>query len=215
MRLILMGAPGAGKGTQAAMLAEKLNIPHISTGDIFRSNIKKGTDLGRKAKEYIDRGALVPDEVTAGIVRDRLEQPDCASGFILDGFPRTIPQAEYLDRVLKEMGTEVDFVIDIYVSDKEIIKRLTGRRICQACGTTFHMLYSPPQNEGKCDNCGGRLIRRADDDEETVSKRLETYHRQTEPLIEHYERKGKLIRVNGEGSIGDTSRELLKVLGAE
>ena len=214
MRLILMGAPGAGKGTQAAVLAEKLNIPHISTGDIFRSNISKGTELGIKAKEFIDKGALVPDEVTAGIVRDRLEQPDCANGFILDGFPRTIPQAEYLDRVLEEMGIEVDFVIDVYVPDKEIINRLTGRRICQACGTTFHMLYNPPKNGAKCDNCGGSLIRRVDDDEETVSKRLETYHRQTEPLIEYYGRKGKLVKVNGEGSIGDVSRELLKVLGA-
>jgi len=213
MRLILLGAPGAGKGTQAAVLVEKFNIPHVSTGDIFRSNIKNGTELGKKAKEYIDRGALVPDEITVGIVKDRIGQPDCEKGFILDGFPRTIPQAEYLEEALKSMGVELDYVIDIHVPDSEIIKRLSGRRVCPVCGKSYHIVYNPPKQEGICDGCGSAVIQREDDREETVINRLKAYHEQTEPLIEYYREKGKLLAVKGCENIQDTTREILKALG--
>jgi len=215
MRLILLGAPGAGKGTQAVILAERLNVPHISTGDIFRSNIKNGTELGKKAKEYIDKGALVPDEVTIGIVKDRLQQPDCSKGFILDGFPRTIPQAEYLDEALSEMGVSIDRVIDIHVSDSDIIRRLSGRRVCIACGATYHLHNHPTRTEGVCDGCGAAVVQREDDKEETIVKRLKTYHDQTEPLIEYYRGKGKLLVVDGTKAIHDTTEELLGILGVE
>jgi len=215
MRLILLGAPGAGKGTQAVILAEKLSIPHISTGDIFRSNIKNGTELGKKAKEYIDRGALVPDEVTIGIVKGRLQQPDCSKGFILDGFPRTIPQAEYLDEALNDMDTSIDRVIDIHVSDSNIIRRLSGRRVCTSCGATYHLYNHPTRMEGICDSCGSTVVQRDDDKEETVIKRLKTYHDQTEPLIEYYRQKGKLLVVDGTKAIEDTTKELLEILGVE
>jgi adenylate kinase len=213
MRLILLGAPGAGKGSQAAILAEKLKVPHISTGDIFRENIKKGTELGRKAKEYMDKGALVPDEVTVEIVEDRLRQSDCSRGFILDGFPRTITQAEFLDNVLKGMNVEIDYVVDISVSDETIIRRLSGRRVCRACGAIYHIRHHPPETEGVCDSCKSPLIQRDDDREETVVNRLNTYHRQTEPLIEYYGGKGKLVTVSGEGTVEDTSGELLRAIG--
>lgn len=215
MRLILMGAPGAGKGTQAVVLAGRFGVPHISTGDIFRSNIKGGTDLGKKAKEYIDKGALVPDEITIGIVKDRLQQSDCEKGFILDGFPRTIPQAERLEEVLKAMDTGIDYVIDIYVPDEEIVKRLSGRRVCPVCGMGYHTLYKPAKTEGICDSCGSPIVQRDDDKEETVLNRLKTYHDQTEPLIGYYRQKGKLLVVEGQERIEDTTGEVLKALGVK
>ena len=213
MRLVLLGAPGAGKGTQAVVLAGKLNIPHISTGDIFRENIKKGTELGKKAKEYIDKGALVPDEVTVGIVKDRLQQRDCKDGFILDGFPRTIVQAEYLDNVLDDLGAGLDHAVDISISDEAIIRRLSGRRVCKSCGATYHLRNYPPKTEGICDNCGSAVIQREDDREETVLNRLRTYHQQTEPLIEYYRNKGKLLVVRGDVPVEDTTEELLGAIG--
>lgn len=213
MRLILLGAPGAGKGTQAVTLAEKLTVPHISTGDIFRANIKGKTPLGVLAKEYIDKGALVPDEVTVGIVEDRLHNEDCKNGFILDGFPRTIPQAQQLDKLLQVMGTAIDNVVDIHVEDGEIIKRLSGRRVCPECGMSYHIYFGPPEKEGVCNGCGSKLIQRDDDREETVLKRLETYHEQTEPLIDFYRQQGKLLVVHGREKIEDTTSDMLKVLG--
>ncbi|NLM59384.1 MAG: adenylate kinase [Clostridium sp.] len=211
MRLVLLGAPGAGKGTQAVILSEKYNIPHISTGDIFRSNIKNNTELGKKAKEYIDKGLLVPDELTIDIVKDRINKPDCSDGFILDGFPRTIFQAQELDKILEGMGIELDCVLNIDVSDEKIIKRLSGRRVCQ-CGKTYHILNNPPKKEGICDSCNGELFQREDDREEAVIQRLETYHKQTEPLIEYYEKSGKLVTVEGRESIDDTTKEVLDAL---
>lgn len=213
MRLVILGAPGAGKGTQAVNLSEKLRIPHISTGDIFRSNIKGGTPLGKLAKEYIDKGALVPDEVTIGIVKDRLQQADCVNGFILDGFPRTIPQAESLDNVLSEMGTALDYVIDIVVDDEVIIKRLSGRRICPECNMSYHIDFSEPAKNGICANCGAKLVQREDDREETIKNRLKTYHTQTEPLVEYYSGKGNLASVTGQKRIEDTTAEVYKALG--
>lgn len=213
MRLILLGAPGAGKGTQAVNLSEKLSVPHISTGDIFRANIKNSTTLGILAKEYIDRGALVPDEVTVSIVMDRLQQEDCKNGFILDGFPRTIPQAIQLDKVLESWNTAIDNVVDIYVADSDIIKRLSGRRVCQECGMSYHMHYNLPKKEGVCDGCQSALIQREDDREETVLKRLKTYHDQTEPLFDFYKKQGKLLIVEGQEKIEETKYEMLKVLG--
>lgn len=215
MRLILLGAPGAGKGTQAVVLSEKLNIPHISTGDIFRSNIKNGTELGRKAKEFIDKGMLVPDEVTIGIVKGRLQEEDCKNGFILDGFPRTIPQAEYLDVALESMGVHLDAVVNIHVPDEAIIARLSGRRVCPKCGAGYHTVYIQPKVKDICDHCGTAIIQRDDDKEETVISRLKTYHEQTEPLIAYYEKKGKLITIEGRQSIEGTTRDVLKALGAE
>lgn len=215
MRLILLGAPGAGKGTQAVLLEEKFNIPHISTGDIFRSNIKNNTALGKKAKEYIDKGALVPDDVTVEIVKDRISQEDCKKGFILDGFPRTIPQAEYLDNAMAEMGADIDYVIDISVTDDVIVRRLSGRRVCKSCGATYHVKSNPPSKEGICDNCGGEVVQRDDDKEETILKRLKTYHDQTEPLIEYYKRKGKLVTVTGMDTIEKTTEELYNALGIQ
>ncbi|HHY24167.1 MAG TPA: adenylate kinase [Clostridiaceae bacterium] len=215
MRLVLLGAPGAGKGTQAQVISEKFCIPHISTGDIFRSNIKNGTDMGKKAKEYIDKGLLVPDEVTINIVKDRLKESDCKNGFILDGFPRTIPQAEALDGVLSDLGTSLDFVVNISVSDNEIIERLSGRRVCQKCGKSYHIKYNPPTVGGVCDACASKVIQRDDDKEETVISRIETYHKQTEPLIDYYSRKGILLTVEGRELIEDTTKEVMKVLGVE
>lgn len=213
MRLVMLGAPGAGKGTQAAALSEKLDIPQISTGDIFRNNIRNSTPLGKMASEYINRGALVPDEVTINIIKDRLQQEDCKYGFILDGFPRTIPQAESLDRELSGMGTGLDFAVDISVPDSEIIKRLSGRRVCSSCGKNYNIVFGPPVEEGKCDVCGSSLVQRNDDQEETVVKRLKTYHDQTEPLIEYYKNKGKLLTVKGEDIISETTFKMFKVLG--
>lgn len=215
MKLILLGAPGAGKGTQAVMLTEKLGICHISTGDIFRNNIKKGTELGIEAKKYIDKGMLVPDEITISIVKDRIQQEDCKKGFILDGFPRTIPQAEFLDKTLTEMGMAIDTALNILVSDEEIIKRISGRRTCPVCGVSYHLVYNPPKKEGICDNCQNILVQRDDDKQETVIKRLNTYHEQTEPLIEYYKKQGKLVTAEGMGRVEETSAEVLKVLGVK
>jgi adenylate kinase len=211
MRIILLGAPGAGKGTQAVILSEKYNIPHISTGDIFRSNIKNNTELGKKAKEYIDKGLLVPDELTIDIVKNRINKADCSEGFILDGFPRTIRQAQELDKILEDMGIELDCVLNINVSGDKIIKRLSGRRVCQ-CGKTYHIQNNPPKHEGVCDSCNRKLFQREDDREETIIKRLDTYHKQTEPLIEYYKKNGKLITVEGRDRIDDTTREVLDAL---
>jgi adenylate kinase len=213
MRLILLGAPGAGKGTQALIISKKFNIPHISTGDIFRKHIKEATDLGREAKKYIDKGLLVPDEITIGIVKDRINQPDCSKGFILDGFPRTIPQAQQLDCVLVDMKVSLDFVLNINVSDQEIVKRLSGRRVCENCGMNYHIVYKPTIIEKKCDSCGSEVVQREDDKEETVLNRLKTYHEQTEPLIDYYKKSGKLVTVNGRDKIEDTSKDVMKVLG--
>lgn len=213
MKLILLGAPGAGKGTQATKLSQKLSIPHISTGDIFRNNIKNSTELGKKAKEYIDKGMLVPDELTISIVKDRLMQDDCKNGFILDGFPRTIPQAEYLEKALNEMGTDIDNVVNISVADEEIIKRMSGRRVCTNCGATFHIVFNPTKKDGICDTCNANLIQRDDDKEETVISRLKTYHEQTEPLINFYSKRGKLLTVIGREEIEETSKAVIKVLG--
>ncbi len=193
----MLGAPGAGKGTQAQRIAEACGIPHISTGDIFRANIKAGTELGKKAKEYMDRGALVPDEVTIGMLLDRIHEKDCEKGYILDGFPRTIPQAENLTKALAEEGTRVDAAIDIEVPDENIVKRMGGRRACPKCGATYHVQFNPPKKEGICDVCGSSLVVREDDRPETVKKRLSVYHEQTEPLIAYYRKAGVLKTVDG------------------
>lgn len=213
MRLVLLGVPGAGKGSQAVILSEKLHVPHISTGDIFRSNIKNGTPLGLMAKEYIDSGALVPDKVTIGIVKGRIQQDDARDGFILDGFPRTISQAESLDSILEEMGRKLDNVLNLQVADDIIIRRLSGRRVCPECNANYHIDSYPPARESICDNCSTRLIQREDDSEQTVVSRLKTYHVQTEPLIRYYRDKGIMIDANGRNRISDTTVEILKALG--
>ncbi len=215
MRVVLLGAPGAGKGTQAKAISERLAIPHISTGDIFRANIKGNTPLGVKAKSYIDKGALVPDELTVEIVKDRLQNPDCSKGFILDGFPRTIPQAEYLDRVLDEMNIELDATLLIDVKDEEIIERMSGRRVCTNCGASYHIIYKPVKVEGKCDVCGSPVVQRADDAAETVLSRLETYHKQTQPLISYYEKAGKLRVAKGADEVEETTAIVMKTLGID
>lgn len=210
---MILGAPGAGKGTQAVILSKKLQIPHISTGDIFRMNIKNETPLGKLAKQYIDSGALVPDEVTIGIVKDRLAQADCSNGFILDGFPRTIPQAEQLDKILEEMGTKLDRVINIDTDDDVIIKRLSGRRVCPECNTIYHINSSESARQGVCENCGAKVIQREDDREQTIINRLKTYHDQTEPLISYYKGKNILTDVQGNGPVADTTAEIYQALG--
>ncbi|ADL42168.1 adenylate kinase [Caldicellulosiruptor obsidiansis OB47] len=215
MRLILLGAPGAGKGTQAEYLSKRFSIPHISTGDILRENVKNETELGKKAKEYMDKGLLVPDEIVIEIVKDRISKEDCKNGFLLDGFPRTIAQAEALDKVLQELGQKIDKVLDIEVPDEKILERMSGRRICKNCGASFHVIYRPPQKEGVCDVCGGELYQREDDKEETVKKRLEVYHAQTQPLIDYYKAKGLLVVVYGQEEIADTTKEVLKALGIQ
>lgn len=202
MKLILLGAPGAGKGTQAEVISEHLNIPTISTGNIIREALKSGTEMGLKAKEYMDSGRLVPDEVVIGIIRDRLAQDDCRGGFILDGFPRTIPQAEALDR----MGIVIDRVIDIEVADETIARRVSGRRVCPACGASYHIDYKKPSVEGVCDKCGDTLIQRKDDHPDTVRERLQVYHDQTEPLKAYYEASGKLVVVQGQEDVADTTK---------
>ncbi len=215
MKLIILGAPGAGKGTQALMLSEKYNILHISTGDIFRSNIKQGTALGRLAKTYIDAGRLVPDEVTLDLVTDRLSQPDCEAGYILDGFPRTILQAESLTAALKVKGEDITAVIDIDVPDDVILERMGGRRVCPACGDSFHIVNNPPKKEGICDRCGAALIIRDDDVPETVAKRLAVYHEQTQPLIEYYGDKGKLLAFDGTKHMDEVFADIVSALGEE
>ena len=210
MKLILLGAPGAGKGTQAAVISERLNIPQISTGNIIRAALKSGTEMGLKAKSFIDAGQLVPDEVVIGIIKDRLAEDDCKDGFILDGFPRTIPQAEALD----EMGIVIDKVIDIEVADEVIISRLSGRRVCEKCGRPYHTESLKPKAEGICDDCAGALIQRKDDHPDTVKARLEIYHKETEPLKDYYEKQGKLTVVEGMNSVAETTALTMKALEA-
>ena len=214
MKIVMLGAPGAGKGTQAKMIAEKYSIPHISTGDIFRANIKNGTELGKKAKSFIDKGQLVPDELTLDLIMDRFKEDDCKNGYVLDGFPRTIPQAEALDEALKANGEKVDFAIDIDVPDENIVRRMGGRRACVNCGATYHIVYSPTKVEGKCDKCGEELIVRDDDKPETVLSRLEVYHNQTQPLIDYYNEQGILKSDDGTIDMKDVFNEIVKILGA-
>ena len=214
MKIIMLGAPGAGKGTQAKMIAEKYAIPHISTGDIFRANIKNGTELGKEAKKYMDQGKLVPDELTVKILLDRVAQPDCANGYVLDGFPRTIPQAEVLDKALRELGDKIDYAINVNVPDENIVNRMGGRRACVGCGATYHIKYNAPKVDNTCDTCGSDLIIRDDDKPETVKNRLNVYHNQTQPLIEYYTRQGKLAEVDGTQSMEDVFNAIVKILGA-
>lgn len=214
MKIIMLGAPGAGKGTQAKKIAEKYQIPHISTGDIFRANIKNGTELGKKAKTYMDQGLLVPDELVCDLVVDRVKQDDCKKGYILDGFPRTIPQAESLDAALSAIGETVDFAINVEVPDENIVNRMGGRRACVGCGATYHLVYAPTKVEGICDSCGAELILRDDDKPETVQKRLGVYHEQTQPLIDYYSGKGILKEVDGTMAMEDVFRAIVEILGA-
>lgn len=213
MKIIMLGAPGAGKGTQAKMIAEKYQIPHISTGDIFRANIKNGTELGKEAKKYMDQGLLVPDELTVKILLDRVAQPDCVNGYVLDGFPRTIPQAEVLDSALNEMGDAIDYAINVDVPDENIVKRMSGRRACLSCGATYHIEHVPPKKEGICDVCGQPLVLRDDDKPETVLNRLKVYHDQTQPLIEFYSAKGVLKTVDGTVDMKDVFLSITAILG--
>lgn len=213
MKIIMLGAPGAGKGTQAKQIAEKYTIPHISTGDIFRANIKAETELGKKAKKYMDEGLLVPDELVMDLVVDRLQQDDCEKGYVLDGFPRTIVQAEGLDKELEKLGQKMDYAIDVEVPDENIVNRMSGRRACVGCGATYHIQYAAPAKEGICDKCGGELILRQDDAPETVKKRLGVYHDQTQPLIRYYDQEGILVKVDGTKDIEDVFADIVKVLG--
>ena len=213
MKIIMLGAPGAGKGTQAKKIAEKYHIPHISTGDIFRANIKNGTELGKKAKTYMDQGLLVPDELTVDLVIDRVGQDDCKDGYILDGFPRTIPQAECLDAALEKRGEKVDFAIDVEVPDENIVNRMSGRRACVGCGATYHIKYNPTKVDGVCDACGEKLVLRDDDKPETVQKRLGVYHDQTQPLIDYYTNKGIIAEVDGTQDMNDVFAAIVKILG--
>ena len=212
MRAILMGPPGAGKGTQAAVLIEKFQIPHISTGDMFRAAIKAGTHLGLKAKEYMDAGSLVPDEVTIGIVAERLAEADCANGFLLDGFPRTVAQADALDKILVDLRMKLDGVLNIEVDEAKLLERLTGRRICRQCGATYHMVFNPPTTLNVCDKCGGELYQRSDDTLETAQNRLDVYNRQTQPLIEYYRGQGLLKEINGDQEISKVLDDILAAL---
>ena len=214
MKIIMLGAPGAGKGTQAKQIAGKYSIPHISTGDIFRANIKNGTDLGKKAKEYLDQGLLVPDELTCDLVMDRIQQDDCVNGFVLDGFPRTIPQAEALDAALEKIGQHMDYAIDVDVPDDNIVNRMSGRRACLDCGATYHVVSLPPKTEGKCDHCGSDLVLREDDKPETVQKRLSVYHDQTQPLIDYYKKQGILKSVDGTQPMEAVFTAITDILGA-
>ncbi len=214
MKIIMLGAPGAGKGTQAKKIAAKYGIPHISTGDIFRANIKNNTELGKKAKTYMDQGLLVPDELTVDLVIDRVGQEDCAKGYILDGFPRTIPQAESLDAALAKMGQKVDFAVNVEVPDENIVNRMSGRRACVGCGATYHVQFNAPKTEGICDTCGEKLILRPDDEPETVLKRLSVYHNQTQPLIDYYAKAGVLKEVDGTLDMEDVFQAIVDVLGA-
>jgi len=212
MNILFMGPPGAGKGTQAERIVEKFGIPHISTGDAFRLAMKEGTPLGLKAKEYVDQGLLVPDDVTNGIVRERLQQDDCKNGFLLDGYPRTLAQAEALDGMLKESGRRIDHVISLVVDRDLLLKRLTGRRICRQCGATYHVLFNPPKQEGVCSKCGGELYQRSDDTEEKVGTRLDEYLSKTEPLLRYYRDQGLLREVNGEQEIDEVTAQITSIL---
>ena len=213
MKIIMLGAPGAGKGTQAKMIADKYQIPHISTGDIFRSNIKNGTELGKEAKTYMDKGELVPDELTVRILLDRVAQPDCENGYVLDGFPRTIPQSEVLDQELSKRNETIDYAINVEVPDENIVRRMSGRRACVNCGATYHIVHVPPKQEGICDKCGKELILRDDDKEETVKNRLNVYHEQTQPLIDFYQNKGVLKEVDGTVDMMDVFKAITDILG--
>lgn len=213
MKIVMLGAPGAGKGTQAKLIAEKYHIPHISTGDIFRANIKNNTELGKKAKSYMDQGLLVPDELTCDLVVDRISQEDAADGYILDGFPRTIPQAEALTAALAARGEAIDFALDVEVPDENIVSRMSGRRACLGCGATYHLIYAAPAVEGICDKCGKELILRDDDKPETVSKRLDVYHAQTQPLIDYYKNAGVLHELDGTAEIEEIFASIQELLG--
>jgi len=213
MKIIMLGAPGAGKGTQAKKLADKYQIPHISTGDIFRANIKNGTELGHKAKEFMDKGLLVPDELVVDLVIDRFKEEDCKKGYILDGFPRTIPQAEALDKALSDIGDSVDFAVNVEVPDENIITRMGGRRACVGCGATYHVQFNPTKVEGVCDRCGKELILRDDDKPETVKKRLDVYHEQTQPLIDYYTNKGIIKEVDGTQDMNKVFDDIVDILG--
>ncbi|MBR6156225.1 MAG: adenylate kinase [Lachnospiraceae bacterium] len=213
MKIVMLGAPGAGKGTQAKMIAEQYGIPHVSTGDIFRMNIKNGTELGKEAKTYMDKGELVPDELTVRILLDRVAQEDCKNGYVLDGFPRTIPQAEVLDAELTKLGDAIDYAINVDVPDENIIRRMSGRRACVSCGATYHIVHIPPKKEGICDRCGAELILRDDDKEETVKNRLNIYHAQTQPLIDFYTNKGVLKTVDGTVDSAEVFAAIKAILG--
>lgn len=213
MIIVMLGAPGAGKGTQAAMICEKYDVPHISTGDIFRANIKNGTELGKKAKAYMDAGALVPDSLTVELLLDRVAKDDCAKGYVLDGYPRTIPQAEVLTEALAEQGAAVDYALNVDVPDENIVLRMSGRRSCPKCGASYHIRYIPPKKEGICDECGTALIQRDDDKPETVQNRLSVYHDQTQPLIEYYEKAGVLHTVDGTQDKADVFSAITGILG--
>ena len=214
MKIVMLGAPGAGKGTQAKMIASKYQIPHISTGDIFRANIKNGTELGKKAKSYMNQGLLVPDELTVDLVIDRLANDDCKNGYILDGFPRTIPQAEALDAALAKLGEKMDYAIDVDVPDENIVSRMSGRRACTGCGATYHIVYNPSKKGDCCEVCGEKLILRDDDKPETVQKRLNVYHEQTQPLIDYYTKQGILKAVDGTQDMNDVFTAITNILGA-
>ncbi len=214
MKIIMLGAPGAGKGTQAGKICTKYNIPHISTGDIFRANIKNNTELGQKAKEYMDQGLLVPDELVVDLVVDRLKADDCKDGYVFDGFPRTIPQAKALDAALEAKGDKVEFAINVEVPDENIIRRMSGRRACLSCGATYHTITLKPKVENICDKCGSELVIREDDKPETVKKRLDVYHKQTQPLIEYYKTKDVLHEFDGTKEIDDIFEAIDKVIGA-
>ena len=213
MKIIMLGAPGAGKGTQAKKIAAKYGIPHISTGDIFRANIKNGTELGKKAKTYMDQGLLVPDELVVDLVVDRVNQDDCENGYVLDGFPRTIPQAEVLDSELTKLGDHIDYAINVDVPDENIVKRMSGRRACLTCGATYHIEHVPPKKEGICDVCGSELVLRDDDKPETVKNRLNVYHEQTQPLIDFYTEKGVLKTVDGTVPMEEVFAAITAILG--
>lgn len=213
MKIIMLGAPGAGKGTQAKMIADRYGLPHISTGDIFRANIKNGTELGMEAKKYMDQGLLVPDELTVKILLDRVAQEDCHNGYVLDGFPRTIPQAQVLEKALNELGDQIDYAINVDVPDENIINRMSGRRACVACGATYHIVHVPTKVEGICDRCGKELILRDDDKPETVKNRLDVYHEQTQPLLDFYGKQGVLKSVDGTVDMKDVFASITAILG--
>lgn len=212
MKIVMLGAPGAGKGTQAKQIAKKFSIPHISTGDIFRANIKNNTELGKKAKSYMDQGMLVPDSLTLELIMDRFAEADCANGYVLDGFPRTIPQAEALTKALADKGESIDFAINVEVPDENIVNRMSGRRACLTCGATYHIKYNAPVKEGICDSCGAELVLRDDDKPETVLKRLAVYHDQTQPLIDYYSNEGVLREVDGTKDMNEVFQDILTIL---
>jgi adenylate kinase len=212
MNIVLFGPPGAGKGTQAKELTKKYGIPHISTGDILRANVRDGTELGMKAKEYMDRGELVPDTVLIGLIRNRLNEPDCKEGYLLDGYPRTIPQADALDVILREIGKPLDVVINIDVSDDSLVERLSGRRTCPNCGESYHVVFNPPEQQGVCDSCGSQLYQRDDDREEVIRQRLAVYNQKTKPLIDYYAKAGILINIDGSRSVDDVFRAVSGVM---